>query len=42
VTLDGTPFPHLLFHSVLTYSNVEAVSVCFSDPTLTVPSTSAE
>ena len=31
VTLDGTPFPHLLFHSVLTYSNVEAVSVCFSE-----------
>ncbi|MGA9031562.1 MAG: IS21 family transposase [Sulfuricaulis sp.] len=31
VMLDGTPFPHLLFHSVLTYSNVEAVSVCFSE-----------
>jgi len=31
VTLAGEPFPHLLFHSVLTYSNVEAVSVCFSE-----------
>lgn len=31
VMLDDTPFPHLLFHSVLTYSNVEAVSVCFSE-----------
>lgn len=31
VTLEGVPFPHLLFHLVLTYSNVEAVSVCFSE-----------
>jgi hypothetical protein len=31
VMLGGMPFPHLLFHSVLTYSNVEAVSVCFSE-----------
>jgi transposase InsO family protein len=31
VMLSGAPFPHLLFHSVLTYSNVEAVSVCFSE-----------
>jgi transposase len=31
VTLGGVPFPHLVFHSVLTYSNVEAVSVCFSE-----------
>ena len=31
VRLSGAPFPHLLFHSVLTYSNIEAVSVCFSE-----------
>jgi transposase InsO family protein len=31
VTLAGEPFPHLLFHCVLTYSNVEAVSICFSE-----------
>lgn len=31
VTLDGEVFPHLLFHSVLTYSNVEAVSICFGE-----------
>ncbi len=31
VTLAGEAFPHLLFHSVLTYSNVEAVSICFSE-----------
>lgn len=31
ITLAGTPFPHLLFHLVLTYSNVEAVRVCFSE-----------
>jgi Mu transposase-like protein len=31
VTLAGVPFPHLLHHFVLTYSNVEAVSVCFSE-----------
>jgi transcriptional regulator with XRE-family HTH domain len=28
VTLGGVPFPHLLFHLVLTYSNVEAVHIC--------------
>jgi hypothetical protein len=28
---NSAPFPHLLFHSVLTDSNVEAVSVCFSE-----------
>ena len=28
VTLAGVPFPHLLHHFVLTYSNVEAVSIC--------------
>lgn len=31
ITIAGEPFPHLLFHSVLTYSNVEAASVCFSE-----------
>jgi len=31
VTIAGEPFAHLLFHSVLTYSNVEAVNVCFSE-----------
>lgn len=31
VTIAGEPFPHLLFHSVLTYSNAEAVSVCFGE-----------
>jgi len=31
VTLAGKPFPHLFFHLVLTYSNVEAVSLCFSE-----------
>lgn len=31
ITLGGQPFPHLLYHMVLTYSNVEAVRVCFSE-----------
>ncbi len=31
VTLGGAPFPHLLYHLVLTYSNLEAVQVCFSE-----------
>lgn len=31
VTLAGEPFDHLLFHLVLTYSNVEAIKVCFSE-----------
>jgi hypothetical protein len=31
VTLAGQPFPHLVFHLVLTYSNVEAVRICFSE-----------
>ena len=31
ITLNGAPFPHLLFHLVLTYSNVEAISLCFSE-----------
>jgi hypothetical protein len=31
ITLNGVPFPHLLYHLVLTYSNVEAVQICFSE-----------
>src|SRR5207248_2565893 len=30
-TLGGVPFPHVLFHLVLTYSNVEEVSLCFAE-----------
>jgi len=31
VTLAGVPFPHEVFHLVLTYSNVEAVHICVSE-----------
>ena len=31
VTIGGVPFPHLLYHLVLTYSNLEAVHICFSE-----------
>src|SRR2546428_5950651 len=31
VTLAGAPFPHMLYHLVLTYSNTEAASLCFSE-----------
>jgi transposase len=31
VSIAGEPFPHMLFHLVLTYSNVEAVRICFSE-----------
>ena len=31
ITIAGNPFPHRLFHFVLTYSNVEAVSICQSE-----------
>jgi hypothetical protein len=31
VTIGGVHFPHLVYHMVLTYSNVEAVRVCFSE-----------
>jgi hypothetical protein len=31
VTLAGAPFPHLLYHLVFPYSNVEAVRVCASE-----------
>jgi hypothetical protein len=31
VTLGGVPLPHLVYHLVLVYSNVEAVQICFSE-----------
>ncbi len=31
ITLGGQSFPHLLYHFVLTYSNWEAVSLCYSE-----------
>lgn len=31
ISLAGVPFPHLLYHFVLTYSNIEAVHLCFSE-----------
>ncbi len=31
VTIAGEPFPHMLSHCVLTYSNEEAVSLCFAE-----------
>jgi transcriptional regulator with XRE-family HTH domain len=31
VTLGGVVFPHLAFHLVLTYSNVEAITVCLGE-----------
>lgn len=31
ITLGGVLFPHLLFHLVLTYSNMEAIHVCLSE-----------
>ena len=31
VTIAGEPFPHLIYHFVLTYSNTEAASICFSE-----------
>lgn len=31
VTIQGQPFPHLVYHLVLTYSNVEAVQICFGE-----------
>jgi hypothetical protein len=30
VTIQGQSFPHLIYHFVLTYSNWEAATVCFS------------
>ena len=31
ITLAGAPFPHLLYHFVLTYSNWETGTICFSE-----------
>jgi hypothetical protein len=31
VTIAGRPFPHLVYHFVLTYSNWEAGTICFSE-----------
>lgn len=31
VTIAGQPFPHLLYHFVLTYSNWESTSLCYSE-----------
>jgi len=31
ITIAGVPFPHLVFHLVLTYSNTEAVRICRSE-----------
>ena len=31
VTMQGQPFPHLVYHFVLTYSNWEDVTLCFSE-----------
>jgi len=31
ITINGHPFPHLLYHFVLTYSNWESGTVCFSE-----------
>jgi Mu transposase-like protein len=31
VTIAGEHFPHMVYHFVLTYSNVEAASICFSE-----------
>jgi hypothetical protein len=31
ITIAGEPFAHLIYHFVFTYSNVEAVTLCFSE-----------
>src|SRR6266496_243728 len=31
ITIAGEPFPHMVYHFVLTYSNVEVASICFSE-----------
>jgi transposase len=31
ITIAGEPFPHLLYHFVLTYSNWESADICFSE-----------
>ncbi len=31
VTIGGQPFDHMVYHFVLTYSNWESISICFSE-----------
>jgi hypothetical protein len=31
ITIGGMPFDHLIYHFVLTYSNWETGSICFSE-----------
>jgi hypothetical protein len=31
VTIDGQAFPHLIYHFVLTYSNWETGTICYSE-----------
>ena len=31
VTIGGQPFDHLVYHFVLTYSNWESITICFSE-----------
>ena len=31
MTIGGQPFDHLVYHFVLTYSNWESVTICFSE-----------
>src|ERR1700747_3902698 len=31
ITIQGQSFPHLIYHLVLTYSNWESATVCFSE-----------
>lgn len=31
VTIQGQPFEHLVYHFVLTYSNWESITICFSE-----------
>ena len=31
ITIAGQPFEHLLYHFVLTYSNWESVTLCYSE-----------
>ena len=31
VTIQGQPFPHMIYHFVLTYSNWEHATLCFSE-----------
>jgi hypothetical protein len=31
VTINGQAFPHLIYHFVLTYSNWETGSICYSE-----------